>query len=227
MGPLHRHQLAHVAPGGWAHLVASATDTPTRDCLRLWARQGLPLVVTQQPCAAGDDAEAIAMGLSAPTRWDRRRIALRVPRRDVLFFDEFPNAPRLTPLLPAPARAAWEPLCDALCRAGTTARVYGSHGWQLISGLPHVREGSDIDLWTPVTDTAQADAVAAALAAWPVDWLRLDGELMFHGDCAVAWREWLQWRRGDVQAVLVKTLRGARLASGLGSIVGDPCVEAL
>jgi phosphoribosyl-dephospho-CoA transferase len=39
----------------------------------------------------------------------------------------------------------------------------------------------------------------------------LDGELMFSGGTAVAWREWLAWRTGRVKGLLVKTIRASSL----------------
>jgi hypothetical protein len=46
---------------------------------------------------AGD---VIAMGLPAPGRWEHRRIALSIPRDDVLCFDEFPRVEQVVTLLP-------------------------------------------------------------------------------------------------------------------------------
>ena len=53
-----------------------------------------------------------------------------------------------------------------------------------------------------------------------------DGELIFDGDTAVSWREWLTWRAGGSRSILVKTLSGSRLASDLGEIVRDLNVVA-
>ena len=213
MTPLHRHQIARLSPAGWRQLLAGDWDAGARDCLRHWADQALPVVVTRQ---AEPDADVIALGLCAPRRWQRRRLALRVPRADVLYFDEFPRLAQLVMQLPPAARPAARRLASALQACGATARVYGSHGWQFLSGLNHLREGSDLDLWVGVEDVEQADAVAAALEAFSAPALRLDGELVFPGDAAVAWREWLAWREGRSQAVLVKRLHGAALVTSPG-----------
>ena len=163
--------------------------------------------MTRQDRPAGDDT--IALGLPAPGRWGRRRLAISVPRCDVLYFDEFPLADELLRVLPASARPAWRTLCAGLRAVNADARVYGSHGWQLLSGLDHVRAGSDIDLWLSVSDEAQADAAAGCLQSASDALPRLDGELMFDDDgAAVAWREWLAWRAGRVKSLLVKTLVG-------------------
>ncbi|MDR7267791.1 phosphoribosyl-dephospho-CoA transferase [Pelomonas saccharophila] len=207
MTALHRHQLARLTPAGWQRLRSGAWDAQAQDCLRHWAEQGLPVVVTRQR----DDDEHIAVGLCAPRRWNHRRIALSVERSEVLYFDEFPRLDQVVTQLPQSARAPTRQLALALQACGATARVYGSQGWQHLTGLQHVREGSDLDVWVGVDGEAQADAVSAALNAFASPSRRLDGELVFAGDAAVAWREWLAWRGGRAQALLVKRLHGASL----------------
>lgn len=213
MTPLHRHQIAWLADAGWRKAQDREWDAGARDCLAHWAAKRLPLVVTRQPDHLGEDS--IALGLPAPTRWGRRRLALTVARSDVLYFDEFPLAEAALGLVPAPARLAWHGLCVNLKAAGVNARVYGSYGWQLLSGLVHVRAGSDIDLWLSVSDAHQADQAAACLQRFSSDLVRLDGELMFDDGTAVAWREWSAWRNGRAKGLLVKTIGG-------GSLVHSP-----
>jgi len=195
---LHRHQLAVLSDAGWQGLLACDWDPEARACLTHWATRRLPLVVTRQ-----QSPERVALGLAAPRRWGRRRIALAVPRAQIAWFDEFPEASVLPRL---------RPLHAALRARGITARVYGSHGWRLITGLPdHVHEGSDLDLWLAVADEAQADEAVALLAAAPAQGPRLDGELAFPDGSAVAWREWHAWRAGRTRQLLVKTLDGCHL----------------
>lgn len=208
MTALHRHQLVRLTVAGWQRVLAGAWDAQAQDCLAHWARQRLPLVVTrQQPQRGG----AICLGLPAPGRWERRRIALAVPAPHIARREAFPPASALAPLLGAAQRRPWRALCGGLAACGVAARVYGSHGWQLLTGLDHLRPGSDIDLCIAVDGPAQADAVAVLLQSWS-DGLRLDGELVFAGDRAVAWREWLAWRGGRSARVLVKRLDGVALA---------------
>ena len=209
MMPLRRHQIAWLSEAGWRHVQQREWDAPARNCLAHWAAKRLPLVVTRQADRAGEDS--IALGLPAPGRWGRRRLALSVARRDVLYFDEFPLAGKALGLLPAPARPAWRTLCAGLKAAGANARVYGSYGWQLLSGLDHVRAGSDIDLWLSVSDADQADAAVACLQSFSSGQLRLDGELVFGDGTAVAWREWFAWRTGRVKELLVKSIDGSSL----------------
>ncbi|HEY3046465.1 MAG TPA: malonate decarboxylase holo-[acyl-carrier-protein] synthase [Polaromonas sp.] len=209
MIPLHRHQIVWLRETGWCRVQDRDWDAQARDCLAYWAEKRLPLVVTRQTYLA--DEESIAVGLPAPCRWNRRRLALSVARSDVLYFDEFPLAEKTIGLVPAPTRSAWRGLCSNLKATGVNARVYGSYGWQLLSGLDHVRTGSDIDLWLSVSDIDQADAAVACLQSFSSERLRLDGELMFSGGTAVAWREWLAWRTGRVKGLLVKTIGGSSL----------------
>jgi phosphoribosyl-dephospho-CoA transferase len=212
MVALHRHQIAWLSSAGWQRLLDRDWDSEAQECLRHWAERSLPLVVARQP----DEAiEMIAMGLCAPHRWHYRRLALRVQRSEVLYFDEFPRLEKLLTQLPQSARTPARQLAMALQACGVTARVYGSHGWQQLTGLQHVREGSDLDLWIGVTGVVQADAVAAALNAFTAPTRRLDGELVFDSEGAVAWREWLAWRDGRAQALLVKRLHGASMLTSM------------
>lgn len=207
---LHRHQLAWLTPRGWAAVLGRPWDAQARDCLAHWASHRLPLVVTRQPALPGAN-EWIALGLPAPARWGRRRLALQVPHAAVQGRGEFPWLADVQDLLPPPARDALRELLGRLRQCHAAARVFGSYGWQAISGLDHVRAASDIDLSVAVEGAAHADAVVRALASFEAPQPRLDGELMFGEGAAVAWREWAEWRAGRARAVMVKRLDGASL----------------
>lgn len=209
MTPLHRHQIAWLSDAGWQQVQAHTWDAMAEECLQHWASHRLPLVVTRQ--TASEMPHTVALGLPAPARWYKRRITLAVPRSAVLYFDVFPRAAEVQCLLPSPARIAWRGLCEHLSACHAAARVYGSYGWQRLTGLDHVHGDSDIDLCIAVSNATQADAVAALLQGFAVPRLRLDGELVFDDGAAVAWREWAAWRAGRSKAVLVKRLLGATL----------------
>lgn len=207
---LHRHQLARPSDAGWSTILARPWDAQARDCLAHWAARRLPLVVTRQ-AAEVVAADAVALGLPAPARWGRRRLSLQLPRKALLYFDEFPKLADVQPLLPVAARAALHRLLAGLTDCRATARVFGSHGWQALSGLDHLQPGSDLDLWVSVDDAAHADAVTRCLLAFSAPLPRLDGEIVFGDGTAVAWREWADWRSGRTRAVLVKGLNGVAL----------------
>lgn len=208
MTPLHRHQLAYLKDAGWRRVLRGPWDAQAQDCLAHWANHRFPLVVTRQRTLSLDTVE---LGLPAPLQWKRRRIGLNVERESISHFDAFPLASQLV-LLGKTQRTQWHRLCEALAACGVKPRIYGSHGWQLLTGLDHLRPGSDIDLCIAVDGPAQADAVAALLQSWPHCKWRLDGELVFDGGSAVAWREWAAWRAQRTAALLVKRLHHVHLA---------------
>jgi len=210
MAHLRRHQLARLTDAGWSSLLRRPWDAQALACLTHWATHRLPLVVTRQPVDAVADG-GIALGLPSPAQWDRRRLALRLPHAALLCFDEFPGLAAVQALLPLSAQRPVRELLDALGTACATAHVFGSYGWQAISGLAHVRPESDLDLWVAVDGMAQADAVARVLRSVGDTRPRLDGELVFSDGAAVAWREWIEWRAGRARAVMVKRLDSVTL----------------
>jgi phosphoribosyl-dephospho-CoA transferase len=212
MVALHRHQLVRLRQEAWGRLQQEAVESETQAALQCWREGGFPLVVCRQPCRAPEDG-AVAVGLAAPLAWQRRRWLFSVRRDEVLYFDEFPPAVEIAALLSRRARPGWTALCDDLRRLGLRVRVYGSHGWQRLTGLPYLRAGSDLDLCLPVQDAEQADQVVQCLSAAPFALPRLDGELLFPDGGGVAWREWQAWRNGCVREVLVKRLHGVELTA--------------
>lgn len=221
MTPLHRHQIAWLSRDGWQRVLARDWDAEARACLTYWAGHQLPVVVTRQ----AEGCEGIALGLCAPSRWQHRRLALQVPLADVMYFDEFPTLERVAAHWPAAARESARRLGVELRACGATARVYGSHGWQFYTELRHLRESSDLDVWVGVASADQADEVANALRRFDGP-ARLDGEIVFAGDAAVAWREWLAWREGRTRSLLVKRLHGAATVTSLDALLEPAEVAA-
>lgn len=207
---LRRHQLARLSEAGWTAVLARPWDRHARDCLTHWATHRLPLVVTRQSIDVAANGW-IALGLPSPGRWEKRRLALQVPRAAVLGLDEFPRLAEIQGLLPPSARCAVSDLGDALDACHAAARVFGSYGWQAISGLDHVRPDSDLDMCLAVDGAAHGDAVTRALQSFGTTRPRLDGELVFGDGAAVAWREWAAWRAGRTRAVMVKRMHGVTL----------------
>ncbi len=220
MNDLRRHQLARLSDAGWAAVLIRPWDRVAQACLAHWAAHGLPLVVTRQTLADVSDG-SISLGLPAPARWDRRRLPLRVPRASVDGIDEFPRLDAVQPLLPVSAHGAMDALVSRLQACDAAAHVFGSYGWQALTGLDHLRDGSDLDLWLGVRSAAHADAVAEALLACKSRTPRLDGELRFDDGAAVAWREWVDWRAGRTRSLLVKRLHGVSLHRDIAWPVTD------
>jgi phosphoribosyl-dephospho-CoA transferase len=212
MADLRRHQLASLSDVGWAALQSCCRDDLVRECLTHWAERRLPLVVTQQSTLLPKDK--IALGLPAPLQWECRKLALLAPLNSALCFHDFPEAAVAESLLPFAARDDLLALFNELQSQGIQPRVYGSYGWQSLTGLPYLHVESDFDLRLDVTDQTCADAAAHLLQRTVVAKPRLDGELVFPDGAAVAWREWLQWRMGRVDRILVKRLHGATLEQG-------------
>lgn len=192
---LQRQDLVGLSPAGWqqAQEQMAGADADTRACLAHWARHGLPLVVTQQACAAaavahdrpragagpgprpGPGAAAgagagaaarVALGLPAPLCWQRRRIGLSLPATLLRPTAPFPALHQAAALLPQHLHTRCTQLAAQLAALGCVATVYGGHGWQWRTGLAYLHPGSDLDLLLPVHSPQQADAVAAELARW-------------------------------------------------------------
>ncbi len=218
---LQRHHLVWLDAPAWRQVLARADDALHRDeqaadCLAHWAANDLPLVVTQQPAGwrGRDRGESIALGLAAPAAWGRRRLFVAAPLQGIRRSGAFPSAAAIAPILPAGARDAWSALCMGLDALGVAARVYGSHGWQILTGLDHLHADSDIDLLLPAHSPQQADAVVARLSRPDPELPRIDGEIVRADGMAIAWREWAAWRGGRTRQLLVKRLGGAALVAG-------------
>ena len=109
---------------------------------------------------------------------------------------------------------AWQralaPLAHDAARAHVTLRVFGSAAWQTQTGLVYLHEQSDVDL---LVEPACMDELDTAIALFECferrTPIRLDGEIVFPGGDAVAWREWNRARSAG--RVLAKRLTGAAL----------------
>ncbi len=210
---LRRHELLRLTAVGWRCAMAEG-DPEAHQCFAHWAANDLPLVVATQTAAG--NASIVSLGLPSPTAWRRKRFALRVPLSDVNpGLQAFPLLVECESAL-RHVSPRFVDLRISLSRLSPGTRVYGSFGWQHLTGLSYVREHYDLDLLLPVADAEQADKVVAVLARWDVETWRLDGELCFNDGSAVAWCEWAAWRAGRVSTILVKRLRGASLETDTG-----------
>jgi phosphoribosyl-dephospho-CoA transferase len=206
MTRLARNHLVWIEEAAWQEVVARVTDEQAREIVAHWRKQHLPLVVSSQP--AGIVAGRVALGLPAPRCWSRRRLAFDVALSAICEHGPFPTLRQATRQYRWPGAAV--ELDHALVSLGGAAYVYGSHGWQLLTGLAYLHEGSDIDLCIEVSDFETACAVVPHLQRVELD-RRVDGELVFPEGSAVAWREFSQVLVRRTGEVLVKRLEGPRL----------------
>ncbi|EJN06929.1 malonate decarboxylase holo-[acyl-carrier-protein] synthase [Herbaspirillum sp. YR522] len=203
-----RHHLAWLDDAGWAHLQSLAADPRELQALQRWQHQRWPLVLRRADPDAGADEVCAGLALPPDSDGDKLRIALRVPQAHVrkvrapLTLAEVMAA---QPALPGP----WHLPLLALQQAGLPLRVFGSLSWQVLTGQAYLRAQSDIDLlWQPSNSSALEQGTRL-LQRHARD-LPLDGEILFAGGDAVAWKEWAQADQPGAR-VLVKGAGGVRL----------------
>jgi phosphoribosyl-dephospho-CoA transferase len=124
-------------------------------------------------------------------------LALDVASDDVSKIGFFPLLSGVLPNLPT-------------ALSGLQVRVYGSYGWQAITGLDYVHAASDMDVLVNAPTLAEAFKISTAINNWSAP-CRVDGEVVFPSGHAVAWRELLQAQAGAVGQVLVKHRQSAAL----------------
>lgn len=150
-----------------------------------------------------------------PPALGKGRLSFRISTPNIVRTALPPRLADSIPLLSPPWRAPLRRLLRGAQSIGIELRIYGSAAWESLTGVSYLAPQSDIDvLWRP----SGADHLAAGvmlLAEWErTTGIRVDGEILFGEDDAVAWREWLQsWPSPVPQRVLVKSLAGARLCS--------------
>jgi phosphoribosyl-dephospho-CoA transferase len=191
MDLLQRNQLVWLQTGAWQRILAAPWDAQAFSILQHWSQADLPLVVARQ---RPDIAQGrICVGLPAPARWARRRLALDVDGTDVCKIGLFPLLAGVMPIASSlPAVLKRSPV-----------RVYGSFAWQSMTGMDYVHTASDLDVLLEAKSMPHAIELATALKAWDAP-CRVDGELVFPSGHAFALRELLQAHEGAVSKVLVK-----------------------
>lgn len=209
-----RNQLVWLTEAAWRSLLVRAWDAQAQSLLAHWQGQQLPWVVCRQrmPSLPG----TISLGLPAPLQWQRRKLALEMRVTDIARTAHFSllESSALTTQPGVPPLPTLHDTVQHLLRhmdaLQVQLRVYGSFGWQQLSGLTCVREGSDLDLLAYVPDLGTAGQVVWLLQGLKLPW-RVDGELVFPNGWALAWREYAQLIGGKTDRVLVKHRLGAEL----------------
>ena len=214
MSGLRRHQLAYLSEIGWQGVLAQEWPQETQRCLQTWQDRELPWVVTRQPAEQPDSGpQSIRLGLPTPSGWGRQLLSVSVCPEGLCGFSEFPQLHEAIEVLPRSDWPAFAELDKALRERDVVGRVYGSVGWQWITGMDYLHPRSDVDVWLAVNDARHADDTVSVLLNCCAH-RRLDGELMFADGSAIAWREWHAWRSGQQASVLVKRLNGVTLQAG-------------
>jgi phosphoribosyl-dephospho-CoA transferase len=200
-----RHDLVWLTAQGWKEAATTVRPGDLRS-LALWERQGWPAVVRRRD--VGQPAGVVSLGIALPPAGadaPKERIALRVPAQHVRRRESALSLHEAMAVAPE----AWRADLAAL-GGGTALRAYGSLALQAITGLPYLTPRSDIDLLLAPRSRSELDAGIAALSRH-ADALPLDGEILFPGGAAVAWKEWRDARDG--MRVLVKTMDAVHLDS--------------
>lgn len=196
-----RHTLVWLATQGWD--AARATAPPAHHAaLAMWQQHDWPVVVRRTD--VDTTPEQLDLGLPLPpdtVTGNKLRVALRVARKHIER-----SAPPVALAAASHAAGPWRGQLDQLRQdAGDCdLRVFGSLAMQALTGLPYVRPMSDIDLLLRPASWRQL-ATMLELLARHAETLPLDGEIVFPGGRAVAWKEWLQARANGAK-VLVKQL---------------------
>lgn len=213
-----RHDLAWLTEEGWQHVLsAAAPGTPAHAAIERWAGARWPLIVRRQDTAAhngsayGANEHGVCLGLSAPPEragGAKLRLPLSVPARHIARHSAPLPLAAVAQALPPRWKSPFARLRDA--SADLDLRVFGSLALQALTGLPYLRDGSDIDLLFRPRSIEQLDAGTLLLAGFLVE-LPLDGEIVFPSGQAVAWKEWFT-ARANTERVLIKSQATVKLA---------------
>ena len=205
-----RHDLVWLSARGWERACAAAPPA-SRAAIAGWGAAGWPAVVTRRP--AGLAPGQVALGIALPPRLDgsKPRIGVKADTGDIVRTGAAMRLSDAIPAAPGTWRTALALLDDEAGRAGLALRVYGSLAFQALTGQPYVSATSDIDLLLhPATPAEYHQALA--LLGRHAQALPLDGELVFAGGHAVAWKELAACPHGQAR-VLAKSLHGVSLVA--------------
>jgi phosphoribosyl-dephospho-CoA transferase len=200
---LPRHRLVWLDPAALDAL--SLSDHADRDAVRDWLAAGHPAVVRRSEVDTGHD---VPLGIPLPTRLGRRRVALRARPNAILRTGAMPLLSETADAAPLGWRPFVHRVATALGACGAAVHVFGSLGWQALTGEAYLRLSSDIDILiqpAPGFDAGTVLGMLHELAGMTEP--RLDGELVLDSDRAVSWRELLT----DAEKLLVRSSAGVSL----------------
>lgn len=222
-----RHDLVWLGGQGWDQVLASASAEHAA-AIDAWRQADRPLVVRRAD--VGQAPGQVALGLALPPRPEDGR-KVRIPCRVAVEHVARRTAPLpLAQVLGALPRwdAALAALASSAANQGIDLRVYGSLALQVLTGQAYLTASSDIDLLVQPRRAAGLDAALALLKAHAAG-LPLDGEIVFPGGRAVAWKEWAAARAGAPGSrVLVKEMTRVSLVttdSLLAALEEEACMN--
>jgi phosphoribosyl-dephospho-CoA transferase len=211
-GGLPRHTLVWPIAEAHARLAAQTRDDEARAALSEWFECARPFVVRRfdSSLARTTDVGDVTVGFPLPPDRGKRRVALTLARGDIACHSAPLTLAHAASELPPPWRASLGALDRDARALGVTLRVFGSAAWQAITGLAYLHDDSDVDILYAPDARAQLDHMFALFERFErTAGRRIDAEIGFAGDVAVAWREWRDARDGS--HVLAKARSGVAL----------------
>lgn len=187
-----RHDLVWLGEAGWDRVLSGVTPGAPA-ALAAWRAAGWPAIVRRA------DADAppgeVALGIPLPPRPEdgyKVRIPIRVPAAAIVRHQPplaLARAMADGTGLPPGWRTALADLDRQAQAGGLALHVYGSTALQALTGQRYLGPASDIDLLLQPRSRAELAQGLALLQRFAAQ-LPLDGEIVFPGGCAVAWKEW-------------------------------------
>jgi len=210
---LQRHTRVWPSAAGYASLASHCRDSAARAALGLWTAREWPLVVRRTDDDELRSDETIAVGLALPPSLGKRRLKLRLMRDGIAMHAAPLTLDNVAGAVSNPKfQRTLTPLARAAAREHMVLRLFGSAAWQAQTGLDYLHVDSDIDLLVEPSTSGELESAIALLERAQRDIaVRLDGEIVFPGGDAVAWREWRDTKDG--KRVIAKNVAGVALVS--------------
>ena len=204
MNTLQRHRRVWPSAAGYDALASDANDPNARKAIGLWAERQWPFIVRRREENESFDG-SLAIGLALPSSLGKHRLKLRLPYGDIASHRAPLTLGEVVARAKPKLRHTLMPLALAAARERITLRVFGSAAWQVQTDLDYLHRDSDLDLVIEPCTLSDIDLSIGLLERMQARVaMRLDGEIVFPGGDAVAWREWAKVHKAD--RVLVKNV---------------------